>query len=180
MGVFDGAKVFRRLNSHPYVNIREQTVVRVKRASASDSVPRWFNLENHFWPYLYDQKRSWKIIPDHPENPPGCITLSDGSTCYFVDPYKDYLAVKTISIIEENQNQHRITDQWLSHFTQLPTGHWYPQKTHAIRYASSKMSSPPPGIISRSVHIDLIAEEEFPPDIFNGEKLLEDARLETY
>jgi len=180
VGVFDGVNVFRRLNVHPRINVNEQTSVRVYRTS-TNYLPRWFYLEDDFWSYVYSKEQPLELIAGHPETPPGCVALSDGNTCYFVDPLKDYMSVRTIHMKNENGSQQITMDISLSDFVQLPTGHWYPQKKNSISYHKiGPFKNPPPPEKSKKIDIQLLQEEELPIELFSGEKLLKGAKVETY
>jgi hypothetical protein len=180
VGVFDGVNVFRRFNVHPRVNVHEQTSVRVYRAS-THFLPRWFYLEDDFWPYVYGKEQTLKLIADHPETPTGCVALSDGNAYYFVDPLKDYMSVRTIHIQNENGSQRRTMDITLSDFVQLPSGHWYPQKKRSISYYKiHPLKDPPSPETSENIDIQLLQEKDIPLDLFDGERLLKGAKVETY
>jgi hypothetical protein len=179
VGVFDGVNVFRRFNVHPYVNVHEETSVRVRRAS-TDFLPPWFYLEDDFWPYVYGKKRSLELIANHPETPPGCVALSDGNVYYFVDPLKDYMSVKEIWTRNENGTQRKISEISLSNFVQLPTRNWYPQKIQPIFHKLHPIKEPPFPDMYSNVDIQLLQEEDLPPGLFDGEKLLEGAEINTY
>jgi hypothetical protein len=179
VGVFDGVNVFRRFNVHPYVNVHEETSVRVRRASTG-FLPPWFYLEDDFWPYVYGKKRSLELIANHPETPPGCVALSDGNVYYFVDPLKDYMSVKEIETRNENGTQRKISEISLSNFVQLPTRNWYPQKIQPIFHKLHPITEPPFPDMYSNVDIQLLQEEDLPPGLFDGEKLLEGAEINTY
>jgi hypothetical protein len=180
VGVFDGVNVFHRFNIHPRVNVHEQTWGRVYRAS-THYLPHWFYLEDDFWPYVYSRKQPLELITDHPETPPGCVTLSDGNACYFVDPRKDYMSVRTIYMKNENGSQQITLEISLSDFVQLPTGHWYPQKQNSISYYKTHpLKDPPSPKTFEHIDIQLLHEKDIPLDLFDGEKLLKGAKVETY
>lgn len=180
VGVFDGVNVFRRFNVHPCVNVHEQTSVRVYRAS-THFLPRWFYLEDDFWPYVYGKKQPLELVTYHPETPQGCVALSDENACYFVDPLKDYMSVRTIHMQNENGSQRGTNKIKLSDFVQLPTGHWYPQKKHSISYYKiHPLKDPPSPETFENINIQLLHEKDIPPDLFDGERLLKGAKVETY
>jgi len=180
VGVFDGDNIYRRSNVHPYHDIHKQTKVQVHRA-LTYPMPSWFYLEDDFWPYFYSKNKSLKIITYHSETPPGCVALSNGNTYYFVDPLKDYISVKRIYVRNVDGQEIKTSETSLSNFIQLPTGHWYPQKRSIHFYNNLLLGGrKPPPELSENIDIQLLQEEEFPMDIFNGEKLLEGAEIETY
>ena len=73
----------------------------------------------------------------------------------------------------------KFMETWWSDFKQLPTGHWYPTKEIFTSYGDPE-SGTSGHVENRNIHIQLLEENEFPADIFNGETLLEGAEVETY
>jgi len=179
VGVYNDDIIYRRYNVHPYHDVNKQTKVEVHRASTY-SIPRFFYLEDDFWPYFYSKNKSLKIITYHSEKPPGCVALSNGNAYYFVDPLKDYISVKTIYIRNVDGQETKNSETSLSNFIQLPTGHWYPQKRSIHFYDNRLLRKKLPPELPDNIDIQLLQEDEFPIDTFNGEKLLEGAKIETY
>ena len=81
----------------------------------------------------------------------------------------------------ENGSQQITMEISLSDFVQLPTGHWYPQKKNSISYHKiDPFKNPPPPEKSENIDIQLLQEKDIPIELFNGEKLLKGAKVETY
>ena len=62
---------------------------------------------------------------------------------------------------------------------QLPEGQWYVTKRKLITYPN-KEKGWSGAEYNYNIDIKLLETEDFPPDTFNGEKLLEGAEIETY
>jgi len=179
VGVYNDGIIYRRYNVHPYHDVNKQTKVEVHRASTYP-IPGFFCLDDDFWPYFYSKNKSLKIITYHSETPPGCVALSNRNAYYFVDPLKDYISVKTIYIRNVDGQEIKNSETSLSNFIQLPTGHWYPQKRSIHFYDNHLFRRELPPELPENIDIQLLQEDEFPIDTFNGEKLLEGAKIETY
>ena len=138
-----------------------------------------FRLEERFWPYVgWAKGRHSEITTEHPETPLGCVVLLEETEYFFVDPEKDYLCVKEISMRSDGNSRKRSETCW-SNFSQLPTGHWYPTKEYHKNFGD-----PERGTSDHeqywNIDIKLLEDSEYPSDIFNGEKLLEGAEVKTY
>ena len=81
----------------------------------------------------------------------------------------------------ENGSQQITLEISLSDFVQLPTGHWYPQKQNSISYYKTHpLKDPPSPETFEHIDIQLLHEKDIPFDLFDGEKLLKGAKVETY
>ncbi|UCH70551.1 MAG: hypothetical protein JSV29_00785, partial [Candidatus Bathyarchaeota archaeon] len=109
------------------------------------------------------------------------VALSEGNEYYCVDNLKDYITVRTINIQNKNGSKRWTMEITLSDFVQLPTGHWYPQKKRSISYYKiHPLKDPPSPETSENIDIQLLQEKDIPLDLFNGERLLKGAKVETY
>ena len=63
--------------------------------------------------------------------------------------------------------------------TRLPTGHWYAAKRIVVTYPNPERGTVQGGE-TLNIDVALLEEDDFPPDTFNGQKLTEGAKLETY
>lgn len=134
------------------------------------------------WPTEYqwlDPNRflgsSIELLDATASDPAGTIWLRSTSESdrydYFIDPAHDYICVKQIT-------WHRINDRWfrpqtvtLSNLVQLPSGHWVA--------TMRRINRPGPARTSQStwlIDIEELDPDRIPSDIFDGEKLLENAR----
>lgn len=173
--IFNGEKEYawERTETQPEVHVR-----RAKWPFLGLQI--WFRLGSRFWPYVgWARGRRSEIITDYPEIPTGSIALLEGDKYFFVDPEKDYLCIKEISMRRKNGGSHKRSETCWSVFSQLPTGHWYPTKEHLQSFAN-----PERGTSGHerywNIDIKLLEDSEYPPDVFNGEKLLKGAKVRTY
>ena len=83
---------------------------------------------------------------------------------YYLDPEHDYICLRWIWWNRRAGQWEKKGDYKKSAFKRLPEGQWYASK----RGDNSHL------------RVTVLQEDELPPDIFNGEKLLEGAVLETY
>lgn len=160
-------------------NLRDHTKQPITKVIRNLGYPYFGdNLKDQLWPYaMWRGLDDFEIISDHPKAPPGCVTLLSGRFHFFVDTEKDYICIKRIRT--QNKDD-RGRDFWLSDFAQLPTGHWYAKRAHLIAHLNTEREHSNRDEEHWVIDIQLLEEDEFPPDIFNGEKLLEGAKLETY
>jgi len=180
--VFDEEKEYWRRNASSFgYGSNRQPEVHVHRTEwPIIRVQSWYRLENRFWPHFrWVVSRRTEIINDHPDSPADSITISTGDKYFFVDPKKDYLCLGVIAMKIQDDQANKQSETWWSDFSQLPTGHWYPTRE---RFTS--FPNPEQGTSGHeqcwNFDIQLLEEDEFPPDIFNGEMLLEGAKIETY
>ncbi|MFA5864941.1 MAG: hypothetical protein WC975_09670 [Phycisphaerae bacterium] len=180
--VSDGKRYYSRNNSHPEIINAKETTVRVMRLEP-------FMYSNCNWP----QENQWTYAVMggglafepliSPDLPPGCVgltqTAGDGRREYYIDPSRDYIEVKKIWWKKRNGNWEKDREDTFSEFTQLPTGQWYATKRNLINYPDPARGTSR-GDTTWKIDIKILDDSEYPPDIFNGEKLLEGAKLETY
>ena len=160
-------------------NLRDHTKQPITKVIRNLGYPYFGdNLKDQLWPYaMWRGLDDFEIISDHPKAPPGCVTLLSGRFHFFVDTEKDYICIKRI---RAQSKEDRGRDFWLTDFAQLPTGHWYAKRSHVIAHLNTEREHSNTDEEHWLINIELLEEDEFPPDIFNGEKLLEGAKLETY
>jgi len=172
---FDGERFYtwERTDTQPEVHVNRANWPHI-------GLQNWFHLQYRFWPYVgWARGRRSEIISDHPETPTGSIALLEGDSYFFVDPEKDYLCVGEISMRSKDGISSKSIEKHWSDFSQLPSGHWYPTKEHLQSFAD-----PERGTSSHerfwNIDIKLLEDSEYPPDVFNGKKLLEGAKVKTY
>jgi hypothetical protein len=179
--IFDGEKEYRQSNILSLDSASQPEVYVHRTKWPMLKLQLWFRLKHRFWPHVdWAKGRHSEIAANHPETPAGCICLLEGDKYFFVDPDKDYLCIGKILMKTMDAHSHEYNETtWWSDLSQLPTGHWYPRKEHLASFPD-----PERGISGHerdwNINIQLLSEEEFPPHVFDGEKLLEGAKVETY
>jgi hypothetical protein len=84
--------------------------------------------------------------------------------CYFNDAAGRRLLIKQI---------------WADPGTRLPEGQWYATKQILVTYPDPERGTAQGGA-NWNIDVQVLEESDFPPDAFNGRKLLEGAKIETY
>ncbi|MFC1782381.1 hypothetical protein ACFL02_02205, partial [Planctomycetota bacterium] len=179
----DGERSYRRKKPHPNYGRGDETTVRVWRHSEL-IILRNSRPELQFWPYFYNEIKSKPLEIAQPadiEIPIGCVALFDGSQNYYIiDPNKDYIFVGIIEGYIKDNQWHTSSEEWFSDFAQLPTGQWYAGKKRHSLHPDSRWKRSYHSEECWNIDITLLDDNEYPPDIFNGEKLLEGAKIITY
>lgn len=188
----DGKNRYRRTNPSLFIptdsgsrsKVRVLGIRRKEKDSAGYfGVESW--PEDHQWPLGLGHPASrFELIKDIPVELSHCIGLrfrygADIRRDCYIDPEHDYICVKWIwwKPIDGGWKKHR--EYNLSDFVQLPEGQWYASSEVLTTFADPEKGYDPGGV-SWTIDVKVLEEEEFPPDLFNGEKLLEDAEVETY
>ncbi|MCK5272486.1 MAG: hypothetical protein KAJ52_07905 [Sedimentisphaerales bacterium] len=180
--IFDGEREYKCRNSLSHWNEADnQARVVIRRAKRPIGLQLWFRIEIRLWPHVgWAKGRHCEVVFDHPDNPAGCVTIqADKERFFFVNPEKNYLAVGRIRMETINGILQKFMETWWSDFKQLPTGHWYPTRECFTSYGNPERGTRGHEE-NRNIHIQLLEENEFPADVFNGKKLLEGAKVETY
>ncbi|MHC4745401.1 MAG: hypothetical protein ACYS8Z_26100 [Planctomycetota bacterium] len=177
----DGEKRYRKSTPHSgFPDANSLPVVRVTREK-SLMLTSWPHDKQ--WPYVNRSPSSFELIEDLPEELAGCIGLrinaGDIRRDFYVDPDHGYICVRWIWWKERSGNWEKEREYELSGFTRLPGGQWYVRSCILTTYADPTRGTSQGGA-NWSVDIELLDEEDFPPDIFNGAKLLEGTKIESY
>ena len=182
--VFDGERSYSRRNPASYSNDEDKPAKVVVRRCEWPRVAElqlWFRMERRFWPYAgWARSHRCEIVTDHPDNPVGCVAIAaEKENVFFVDPSRDYLVVGEIRQGKIGGRLQKTSETWWSDFARLPSGHWYPRRECLSSYANPERGTRGHEE-KRNIDIQLLEEDEFPVDVFDGEKLLEGAEVETY
>jgi hypothetical protein len=138
--------------------------------------PLEFGQYTKLWPYEQIKRAPVEIVQEAPvEIPIGCIALFDGNTYYFIDPEKDYICVKQVIGELYDRRWRIIKEVWFSDFVQLSTGHWYARNMQKTNYLDGKEDYHH----KWNYDILILEDEEYPLEIFDGKKLLEDSKIIT-
>ena len=94
---------------------------------------------------------------------------------FHLDPARDHICIRDIWWEKRGRNWERDREYKLLDLEQLPQGQWYARKKYLRSYAN-----PERGLggyeVTWNVDFQILTEDQFPPDAFNGDKLLEDAK----
>jgi len=179
----DGVKRYRRSNLHPgyeYEDANSRPTIRVTRGK-SLMLSSWPHDKQ--WPYAKQKASRFELIQDVPQELIGCIGLRSDSGDIrremYLDPAHDYICVKWIWWKLRSENWEKERQYELSGFTRLPEGHWYASNCLLTTYADPERGTSQGGA-NWSVDIEVLDEGDYPLDVFNGEKLMEGAKVETY
>ncbi len=181
IGIDDGKRNYDRTH-HPAVESLRTPKVSVTRSIFEQlSWPARF-IERQ-WDYTRHGARRFEFIDEASEGMSEYIGLRiegpDFRGDYYIDPEHDYIEVAEIWWkLRDGQWQKRSEDI-CEEMAQLPGGQWYVTKRKEIRYEKHERRTRT-SEYNYTIDITLLEADEFPPDTFNGEKLLEGAELETY
>jgi hypothetical protein len=94
---------------------------------------------------------------------------------YYLDPAHDYICLSQIWWEKRDGLWVKGGENKLFDLKQLPEGQWYAAKKRSLSFANPQRGT----LASEStwnVDIQVLGKDEFPPDIFNGEKILEESK----
>ena len=181
--LFDGNKQYIRRH-HPAFEDLKEPQVRVVRSGSDEGFPEGAHPIEEHWPYTGHNPADFQIIQDPPEELARYIGLRSESGDIrreiYVDPEHDDIYVSWIWWKQRAGVWHKEREYTQGDFTRLPGGQWYAQRRDLITYADSEQGTSQGGS-QLSIHIDLLTETDYPPELFNGERLLEDVKkIETF
>ena len=178
----DGEKTYTRHYAHPvYPDSHDE--VRVLRLQGRDGFPLSSRPIEGQWPHANYDPAGFKVIDDTPEELKGYVGLRAGGPDrrqdFYLDPQHDFICVRWIWWQQcSGQWEKRSEDEW-SGFLCLPQGQWYATKRVVVTYPDPERGTVRGGA-DWNIDVQLLEEADFPPDTFNGDKLIEGAKLETY
>jgi hypothetical protein len=178
----DGEKTYTRHYVHPvYPDSRNEA--RVLRLQGRDGLPLSSKPLEEQWPYVNYSPASFGVIDDAPEELRGYIGLRTGGPDrrqeFYLDPQHDFICVRWIRWKQRSGPWEKESEDECSGFTRLPQGQWYVTKRILVTYPDPQRGTSQGGA-NWSLDVQLLEETDFPPDTFNGDKLLEGAKIETY
>lgn len=184
IALFDGRRSYTRTNPHPspsFAGHPEPTVRVLKEKSVyTSSEPH-----NELWPYAsIGAGGSFGWIDDKPEELSDYVGLRSGDRGdtrrdFYIDPEHDHICVRWIWWKERAGKWEKEREYECSDFVQLPQGQWYPSKRVLSKYPDATRGTDGSRVDS-NIDIKVLEENEYPADTFNGEKLLEGAKVESY
>jgi hypothetical protein len=140
-------------------------------------------IEEHWEYYIYRTPTQYELIDDAPESLSQYIGIKIESGVvrrdHYIDPERDYIRVRNIWWKKRDSQWHKEREYITDEMAQLPDGQWYITKRRLITFPDPERGT---GGYEHTYNIDitLLEKDEFPPDTFNGEKLLEGAEIETF
>lgn len=179
--IFDTQRQYSRHNPPPFNDTREPEA-RVMR-TRTDLLPSSSKTIEDQWSYATRNLSSFERIEDVPNELNKYIGLrissGDIRRDFYIDPEHDYIYARWIWWKQRSGTWEKVREYENSDFTQLPEGQWYAKRRVLITYPDPERGTGRGGA-DWNIDVKLLKEDEFPPDTFNGEKLLEGAKIETY
>jgi len=180
--LFDGEKVYTRHYQHPAVT-KSAAEARVEKSEDGFGLPMNSRPIEEQWFYAKLRPADFEVIADAPEELSPYIGLrtnhGDIRREYYVDPEHDYLCVRNIWWKQRSGRWEKEREYEYSSFTRLPGGSWYAAKCSLVTYPDPERGTVRGGA-NWNLDIQLLEESDFPSGTFEGEDLLEGAKLETY
>jgi hypothetical protein len=177
----DGIKSYHR-SHHPAYKDLKTPKTRVTRSWRSGLPEKAHFIEEH-WEYMYLNPQRYKFIEDAPEELKKYIGIRTESGTirrdHYIDSEHNYIRVRNVWWILRNGQWEKEREYITTEMTQLPDGQWYVTKRKLIIYPNPEKGTSGHEV-NYNIDIKLLEDEEFPPDTFNGEKLLEGTEIETY
>jgi len=180
--LFDGERLYTRHYVHPAVaNSRDEA--RVLRSKSGDSLSMESKPIEEQWPYMSRNPSNYTLIEDAPDELKSYVGLRIGGPeirqDFYTDPQHDSICVRWIRWKQKAGDWVKEWEEQKGDFVQLPQGPWYAAKQVRINYID-----PDGSMVTRetvwNIDVTVLRENEFPPDTFKGDKLLEGAKVETY
>jgi hypothetical protein len=180
--MFDGEKTYTRHYVHPvYPDSRNEA--RVLRPQGGDGLPLSSKPIEEQWPYANNDPAGFEMISNAPEELSRYIGLRVNSADIrrelYVDPEHDFICVRWIWWKLRSGQWEKEREYEYSNFVRLPEGQWYAGKRVLVTYPDPERGTVQGGA-NWNIDVQVLAEGDFPPDAFNGQKLLEGAKIETY
>ena len=107
------------------------------------------------------------------------IQDGDARRDYYIDAERDYVYVRWTSWRLRSGQWEKESQRDCSGFIRLASGQWYASKRTVVIYPAPEEGAVPTQT-NWNIDVQPLGEGDFPPDTFNGEKLMEGAKVETY
>jgi len=136
---------------------------------------------HEYWPVARDHTGPYAFPADGAKTMPGTIAVrreaGDRRDDFYLDPAHDYICINQIGWEKRSGKWEKTRETKLLNLRQLPQGQWYATKKHIKDYGNPAKNI---GSHEASWNLDLLLlqKDQFPPDAFNGEKLLKDSKRE--
>jgi hypothetical protein len=178
----DEEKMYHR-SYHPAFENEKTPKTRFRR-SWREGLPMEAQFIEEYWQYSINRNPTqFEFIDDAPEFLSKYIGIKTESGIirrdHYIDPEHDYICIQNIWWKKRDGRWEKEREYIATEMAQLPTGQWYVTKRKLITYPD-----PERGTVGYEynyiIDIKLLEKDDFPPDTFNGEKLLEGAEIKTY
>jgi hypothetical protein len=174
---------FYHRSHHPAYEDLQMPKTRVKR-SRRWALPMEAQFIEEHWEYCINRNPAqFEIIDDATETFSKYIGIKTESGVirrdHYIDPEHDYIRVQNIWWKKRDGHWEKEREYITTEMAQLPAGQWYVTKRKLITYPNPERGTVG-GESNYIIDIKLLGADEFPPDTFNGEKLLEGAEIRTY
>lgn len=180
--VSDGVKQYSKTGPFPERFVeQEEPCVRVLDVNGrlgfnSSNFPR-----EYLWPFI---GQNLALVEESSQKSDGKLLLrsdaGDTRRDFHVDLGRDFICETWIWWKKKGNEWVKEREYKLSDFIQFPDGQWYAAKRFLTTFAEPDKGLSKGGA-NWNVDIKVLAEGEFPPDIFNGKVLLESVKkIETY
>lgn len=184
LDISDGVTLYSRHGPFPPPVVNAgPTTLRVQRINTGPTLSIiWFSRDNwpllNQWP-LVDRMDHLELVAEPEQNVPGTValrrTVRDSREDYYLSPERDYLCVKRVFWQRKEGEWQKWREVDLAELKLLPTGHWCVGKRRT-------RSFPPHPIQPRftdwidEIDLQIVAEEELPDGIFDGQRLVREAQ----
>ncbi len=180
--LFEGQRTYTRHYAHPGVQ-RTADEARVLRENDAMGLPVSSKPIEEQWFYARLNPAGFEPIEDAPQELRAYVGLrtnaADIRREYYVDPEHDYICVRNIWWKLRAGTWEKEREYEYSGFTRLPQGQWYATRQTVVTYPNPERGTVR-GESNWNLDVQLLEEADFPPDTFNGDRLLEGAKVETY
>ena len=177
----DEIKSYHR-SHHPAFEDLKTPKVRVTK-SWRKGLPEKAHFIEENWEYMDRDVKAFQFINDAPESLRRYIGIKTESgdirRDYYIDPEHDYILSQNIWWQKRNGKWKKEREYFVTELSQVPDGQWFISKRKLITYGNQEKGTSG-WEYNYNIDITLLEEDEFPPDTFNGDILLEDTRIETY
>ncbi|MBP7050987.1 MAG: hypothetical protein KBE65_08235 [Phycisphaerae bacterium] len=180
--ILDGQRIYDRRYSHvAHPGSRDEVRVTWAKNSDPSEVGRHAIAEQ--WAYMKEKPASFERIDDPPEELSEYIGLriqdGDARRDYYIDAERDYAYVRWISWRLRSGQWEKESQRDCSGFIRLVSGQWYASKRTVVIYPAPEEGAVPTQT-NWNIDVQPLGEGDFPPDTFNGERLMEGAKVETH
>jgi hypothetical protein len=177
----DGERSFTKYGPFPPpIHGVGETWLRVLPVRGRLLFPEWSDPSDQYWPFV-DLAGPFALVADDGRAAAGRVVIrreaGNSRHDFYLDPKRDYICTRWIWWEKRSGQWAKDREYELSHFRQLPAGHWYARRRRLQCYENPERGTGSSESIL-NVDIRILGEGDFPPDVFNGAKILDAARQE--
>jgi hypothetical protein len=154
-------------------------------SGGNDTLP---DLLDEFWRVAgWRPRGEISAVPPRPDTPPGCLVIrtdsDDRRNEFTIDPARDFLTVRRLEWSKDDGKWYR-NDRRAVRFRRLPGGSWYVaawERRQPIGLAEDQLDARPEDkqggrLDIRRLEITPLEPDQFPKDLFDGDKFMEAAK----